>query len=305
MATSLTSEAAASPTKGGGPSYRSQYRPASSLWALYLLTLRQYMRGKRWLIVGLLFLLPAGMAVLVRMLDGDAPPLALEFMLVQMFIPQALLPFVALLYASGMLQDEQEEQTLTYLLIRPLSKWSLYLVKLLATLTTTTFLVAVFTAITYLAIYFRESEADPDVLRRCLTTIAIQSLAVVCYCSLFGLMSLLTRRILIVGIVYAVVVEGMLANLPFGIRLLTIIYYTRVIAYRAMSFVVSFPDGGTEDFAAEAWQFDLRVDPSLAEHPSIRMCVGVLILTSLVCAIVAAWLCSRREFHVKTPESAA
>ena len=28
----------------------------------------------------------------------------------------------------------------------------------------------------------------------------------------------------------------------------------------------------------------------------------VLLVGSLVCTILAAWLCSRREFHVKTPE---
>ena len=91
----------------------------ASLWTLYTLTLRQYLRGKRWLVVGLLFLLPAGMAVLVRATSHNVPPIALEFLLAHMFIPQALLPFVALLYASGMILDEQEEQTITYLLVRP------------------------------------------------------------------------------------------------------------------------------------------------------------------------------------------
>ena len=43
----------------------------------------------------------------------------LEFLLAFMFIPQLLLPLVALLYASGMIQDEQEEQTITYLLDPP------------------------------------------------------------------------------------------------------------------------------------------------------------------------------------------
>ena len=40
----------------------------------------------------------------------------------------------------GIVQDEQEEQTMTYLLIRPIPKWALYSVKLLATLTTTVIL---------------------------------------------------------------------------------------------------------------------------------------------------------------------
>ena len=70
-----------------------------------------------------------------------------------MFIPQALLPLVALVYATGIIQDEQEEQTLTYLLIRPIPRWAIFMVKLLATLTTTVLLTAVFTALTYVAVY--------------------------------------------------------------------------------------------------------------------------------------------------------
>jgi ABC-2 type transport system permease protein len=276
----------------------------SSLWALYDLTLRQYLRGKRWMVVALLFAVPAAMAILVRTTSAEVPAISLEFLLVQMFIPQVLLPFIALLYASGMIRDEQEEQTLTYLLTRPISKWSLYLVKLLATLTMTTSLVAVFTTVAYLAIHFRSSSSDSDVLYRCVVTVAIQALSVICYCSLFGLMSLLTQRTLIIGIVYTVVVEGMLANLPFGIRLFTIIYYARVIAYRTMSFIVPVPGRSDQDFAADAWQFDLRTDPHLLEHPSITTCIAVLGLTFFTCAVLAAWLCSRREFHLKTPESA-
>ena len=81
-------------------------------------------------------------------------PKSLEFTLAMMFIPQALLPIVALLYASGIIQDEQEEQTITYLLLRPIPKWAIYSLKLLAVMTTTAVLVAVFTVLTYMAIYF-------------------------------------------------------------------------------------------------------------------------------------------------------
>src|SRR5271169_50179 len=117
----------------------------TALWTLYVLTVRQHMHGKRWIVMGVLFLLPAGLAILVRITSPSVPSIWLEFLFAFMFIPQALLPLVALLYASGMIRDEQEEQTITYLLIRPISKWALYCVKLLATLTTTVALTAFFT----------------------------------------------------------------------------------------------------------------------------------------------------------------
>ena len=93
------------------------------------------------------------LALVVRTTAPDVPSIALEFLFSFMFVPQAVLPLLALLYASGMIQDEQEDQTLTYLLIRPISKWALYIVKLLATLTTTMAMTCVFTVLMYAAIY--------------------------------------------------------------------------------------------------------------------------------------------------------
>jgi len=274
----------------------------TALGALYALTLRQYQHGKRWMVMAALMLLPAGLVILVRSTAHDVPSVALEFIFAFMLIPQALLPLVALIYASGMILDEQEEQTLTYLLIRPIPKWAIYFVKLLATLTVTIFLTVVFTALTYVAVYAGAGDHLDAILPRCLRAMSIHSLAVIAYCCLFGLIGLLTRRTLIVGVLYIVIFEGVFANLAFGIRLITVIYYTRIIAYRTLPFMVQIPRGGLENFAAEAWQLDISKDPQLLEHPQIGTCLMVLLIGSAVCTLLAAFLCSRREFHVKTPE---
>ena len=274
----------------------------TALWTLYVLTLRQHLHGKRWMVMALLFILPAGLAVLVRATALNAHPIELEFILAFMFIPQALLPLVALIYASGIIRDEQEEQTITYLLVRPIPKWAIYVVKLLATVTTTVLLTVIFTALTYAVIYIGADAPASQGASRFAKAAAIHGIAIAAYCSLFGLMSLLTKRVLLAGIVYIAVVEGLLANLPFGIRLLTIIYYTRLLAHRTLTFVGSTPDGRVEDFSGEAWQLDARADPILIGHPSNSMALAILLAASLVCAFLAAWLCTRREFHVKTPE---
>ncbi len=105
------------------------------------------------------------------------------------------------------------------------------------------------------------------------------------------------------GILYAIFFEGLLANMPFSLRLATVIYYTRLIAYRSMDFVSRGLDRAVkENLAAEFWRLDIRNDPGLLEHPQIRACLTVLLTASLVCAVVAACLCSQREFYVKTPE---
>src|SRR5262245_25727802 len=197
----------------------------TALWTLYSLTFRQHLHGRRWMVMTVGFLLAAGLAILIRATAPRAPSVAVEFMLTYMLIPQALLPLLALVYASGIIQDEQEEQTLTYLVIRPIPKWAMYVTKLLATITTTVLLTALFTVLMYAAIYLGTDAPISDVLRRCVKTVGIHCLAVTCYCCLFSLMSLLTKWTLIVGILYTAIFEGLFANLPFGIRLATVIYY--------------------------------------------------------------------------------
>ncbi|WP_428304299.1 ABC transporter permease [Lacipirellula sp.] len=265
--------------------------------------MRQHLHGKRWLVISALFSIPAALALLVRFTSPDVPPRGLEFLLGMMLLPQLLIPLVALLYASGMIEDEQEEQTITYLLVRPLPKWGIYLVKFLATVTTTVALTAAFTALAFAAIYVGSGVPFAEWSVRLAKIAGLHSLAVTAYCSLFGLLSLLTKRALIVGVVYIAVIEGLLANLPFGIRLITVIYHARMIAYRSLSFVVTTPHM-EEDIAAEAWQLNLREDPQLLLHPAASTSFTSLAMGTIACVVLAAWLCSQREFHVKTPEKA-
>ncbi len=128
-------------------------RTCGALVTLFVLTLRQHIRGRRLLVLSLLFALPGVLAAVVN-LASRVPPAAddLQFALVFNLIPHALVPLAALLYAAGIIQDEVEEQTLTYLLLRPLPRWAIYLVKLLATLLVISVLTAVFTAATFAVI---------------------------------------------------------------------------------------------------------------------------------------------------------
>src|SRR5262245_30083039 len=224
MKPALPAETLERPTAEEPPRPSSSTSIAASLWSLYVLTFRQHLHGRRWLVMGVLFLLPVVLAVVIRLTAPDAPPIWIEFLLAFMFIPHALLPLVALVYGSGIIADEQEEQTLTYLLVRPIPRWAIYGVKLLATLTTAVLLTTFFAVLTYAAVYAGGDKPIAEVAERCLKAVALHDLAVAVYCCLFGVMSLMTRWALIVGILYTGIFEGLLANLPFGIRLITVIY---------------------------------------------------------------------------------
>ncbi len=260
---------------------------AAALGALFGLTLRQHTRGRRLLILSLLFLLPSALGAVFRLTMTEPPaPAQLEFNLILGFISQALAPLAALLYAAGIVQDEVEEQTLTYLLLRPLPRWALYVTKLAATWVVTASLTAAFAALSYAVIYWGTPELWGDILpRRAAKTAGLFALAQLGYCSLFGFVGLLTRRSLVIGIGYIVAVEGMLAYFQTVARFLTVTYYFRVLATRWLDL-----------HGKRSWDMDLATAPDSAD------CVWTLLAASAVLAAIGAVLMARREFRVKTPE---
>jgi ABC-2 type transport system permease protein len=269
---------------------RSLANELSSAAALFALTVRQHTHGRRLFVLGGLYLLPCLLAVVLRLLPSPAPTDALEFALVFTLVPHALAPLTALLYAAGVVGDEVEEQTLTYLLLRAVPRWMLYLTKLLATLCVTCLLVAGSVVGLYLAIYAGSPDFGPAVLR-CVQAIGVMALAQVGYCALFGLLGLLTRRSLVVGIGYIVLVEGVLANLNFVGRAVTLVYHTRALTLLGL-------DLPAEQLrrCQEGWGM---TDP--AKLPAAATSLVTVLAFGVVVSLVSALLFARSEYRVKTP----
>ena len=257
-----------------------------ALAALFVLTLRQHVRGRRLLVLSLLFALPGVLAAVVALTARNAPAAALEFAFVFNLIPHTLAPLAALLYAAGIIQDEVEEQTLTYLLLRPLPRWALYLVKWLATLLVTSLLCVVFTLATFAVIAWTAGEpATAGMVGRAVKLALLLALMQVAYCGLFGLLGLLMRQSFLMGVVYIGALEGLLASLQTVGRRLTMMYYFRVLVVRWL-----------EPTAGRDWAINL------ATAPPARTCVLTLLAAGIVSAILAALLFASREFRMKTPE---
>jgi ABC-2 type transport system permease protein len=261
-----------------------------ALSALFFLTLRQNIRGRRLIILSVLFLLPSLLDVIVRFAPFPPASDRLEFIFMFNFIPHALLPLTALLYAAGVIQDEVEEQTLTYLLLRPLPRWAMYLTKITATWLVTSLLTAVFTTLTLVVVWWGTPELFDVVLpMRALKVCALMALALVGYCSLFGALGLLTRRSLLIGIAYIVACEGLLANINMGVRQLTVMYYFRVLAVRWLS-------PADNKLWLDRW--GLKLD----EIPTATSCVEILLIASAVFCFFSILMITYREFRMKTPE---
>lgn len=275
----------------------------SALAALFALSLRQNVRGRRLLVLSLLFLLPVVLAVVFKFVSYPPPPGALEFVLIFNLIPHALAPLTALLYAAGSIQDEVEEQTLTYLLVRPLPRWALYATRLAAAWLTTALLTGLFTTLTLAVLYWNTPQLWGEILpRRAAVVAGVMALAQAGYCSLFGLIGLLTRRALIAGLGYIIIIEGMLSNFDAVVRRLTVTYYFRVLSvhWLAPSGSKEWSLGGSTVTRLPPWNEEWSLD--LTTLPSASECLLTLLIVSALFVLLGAILIRQREFRMKTAE---
>ena len=270
---------------------RARARELSALAALFVLTIRQHTHGRRLIVLGLLYALPCGLAILTRSLPRPAPSDALETALIFHLIPHGLAPLTALLYAAGVIRDEVEEQTLTYLLLRSMPRWALYVTKLAATLCVTTVLITVATTALYVATYWGTPDASEVITGRLPRVVAAFALAQVGYCALFGFVGMVTRRSLIAGVAYIVAIEGVLANIDFVGRTLTVVYYVRTLIVRWLD----LPERSLNRLLRD-WSLNLEKVPSAAD------CAYTLLGFGLVVTLLTALWFARSEFRVKTPE---
>jgi ABC-2 type transport system permease protein len=202
---------------------------------IFTLTLRQLVGRGRTLLLGALALLPIGLAVVYRLGSSTTDPQDwVARVLLEGLIVTTLLPIVALVYGTTALGAEIEDGTAVYLLAKPIPRSRIILGKLLAawTLTAATVLVS---AITAGAIAFGGVGSD-GILPGFAVGIVVGSLV---YTALFVMLSVITSRALIAGLVYVFIWEGLINGLFAGTRLLSVRHYTLAVA----DVVVDVPPG--------------------------------------------------------------
>jgi ABC-2 type transport system permease protein len=261
--------------------------PVLAWLALLKVSTLQFVRGRRLLALALLFLLPTGLAGLSHYLNPnyDRQRDDVERVLVFYMIPQALVPLTALVLASGMIRDEVEGQTLTYLLIRPVPRPAMYVAKLLAAWFVSAGLSAVFITTTLVAVHWGADDLWGAVLPgRAARVVALSALSLTVYVALFGGLSLVVRWVLPFGVAYIVMFEGVFSNIDFMVRRLTVLWYVRILAERWLGLHV------------DTWAINLD------EAPTGTEALLTLSAAALVLAIAAAVVFGTRELRVKTPE---
>ncbi|WP_229072078.1 ABC transporter permease [Actinoplanes sp. DH11] len=186
-----------------------------------LITARGLFGQRRVLILLPLPLLLIGLAAICRAYDvpadqwGAAVIIGLGFAVV--------LPVVSLIVGTGVLGSEVDDGTLVHILTKPLARRDIILAKYLVA--------AVASAVTAaVPLFVAGVLADGATFGTALAVAAV--VGAFAYSALFVLLSLLTRRPVLLGLVYILVWEGLLGRFLSGTRVLSIEQYVITIADR-------------------------------------------------------------------------
>lgn len=187
------------------------------------ITLRGLLGRTRFLLLLPLPVILVGLTALAHSMRPDQPddwaPVILSG-----FGFAVLLPLIALIVGTGVLGAEIDDGTITHILTKPLPRSQIILAKLAVAVLVTTVVSAV---PMFLAGLITDSvRLGAGLALACL----VGALA---YCAFFVLLSLITRRAVLLGLVYVLIWEGLLGNLLSGTRVLSVEQYVLTLASHA------------------------------------------------------------------------
>lgn len=151
-----------------------------------------------------------------------------QALMVPLFL-QVVLIFVTIVQAGSLIREEIEDDTLPYLLTRPISKPAIVLYKYAGYAVAMLVLLVPPLVVAYAvteAYTGRSFGADLDVLGALLAVTVLGGLA---YGAFFTLLSVTTRRPLFAGLMFGFVWEGVVGSIPGDVPKLSIIFYIRSI----------------------------------------------------------------------------
>lgn len=190
------------------------------------LTLRQLAGRGRTVLMGILALMPVLLALVYRLGGEDTDQAKwVAQVLLEGLVVTTLLPLAALVYGTAALGAEIEDGTAVYLLAKPVSRTRIILAKLLAAWALTT--ATVLTSGLLAGAIGLGGAPGHGLLLGFSVGIVAGSLV---YSSLFVMLSVVTSRALIAGLVYVFVWEGLVNGLFAGTRVLSVRHYTLSVA---------------------------------------------------------------------------
>jgi ABC-2 type transport system permease protein len=134
-----------------------------------------------------------------------------------------VLPVISLIVGTGVLGAEIDDGTIVHILTKPMPRWQIVLPKLA---------VAAGVSALTAAIPLYVAGVLADSVRLGLALVVASAVGALAYSALFLALSLVTRRPVLLGLVYVLIWEGLLGNFVSGTRVLSIQQYVITLADR-------------------------------------------------------------------------
>jgi len=179
------------------------------------------LRPKRLLILLFIASIPVALSVVTAIFPPDTEDLVSfrdNFLMGPMVI-SAVLPIVTVVLGTASLGHEIEDQTMTYLFLKPVSRWGIILPKFLATITVAGVVVIGSGVLTTVIV-------PEGSLTTSVAAAVGLAVGVLAYTSIFTWAGLMTSHALAVGLVYVFVWEAAIVGFLQGVRWLSIRHYT-------------------------------------------------------------------------------
>ena len=196
-----------------------------------------------------------------------------------------LIPFLALFFASGLISEEARSQTLTYLLVRPISRLSVLLSKFAAYLVLALVLVVgslvVTGAVMWLGGGGTLAPFDPDAPDKYAlvrASFVVTAAGIFAHGAFFTALGVLVRKPAIPGVVILVVWEGLVSSSIGILRNFTMSFYLRSLFGHMTDIVLP--------------------DVVHLEECSALRAVLTMVIFGVGCLAAAWWKLSRTEFRL-------
>lgn len=246
-----------------------------SLWQLFILTFRRHLLSRQTLVcLGLTFVL--GAIVVAWSLQASRTPKKLaDQVLVTTFIG-FLMPIFAISYGAASIGGEREDRTLIYLLITPIPRPLIYLIKAAAAL----LLVELWATTSLAAFCLIAGEYGKEVFWIFLPGVLLGAAA---YGSLFLLIGAAFRHGTIISLAYWFFLEVLFGAMPGIVKRMTVSFYVRSWLYDAGSELRLGPQG--------------RINKEMFQAVSGETAILVLSLIVIGLLGAGAWIFSNRSYE--------
>ena len=180
------------------------------------LTLRQFTGGRTWRLVLFLSCIPALFALIFLLRPWGMPAAPVLRGLFRDLILPTLLPIVILLPATAAFGEELEDDTLPYLLMKPISRARIVLGKYLATILVT--ITSLWIGLLLTTFIISRAERVTGVWEQLWPMAAAAAAGAMLLGAVFILVSLISPRALLAGMLYIFAWESLLGRFLPGVR---------------------------------------------------------------------------------------